>query len=54
MRTDTQVVLNNLAALKSFDIRGDLTHDEVRAILTLVRRIKTNLEVIDAQKENDI
>ncbi len=33
---------------------GDLTHDEVRDMLTLVRRIKINLEILDAQKENDI
>ncbi len=33
---------------------GDLTHDQVRVMLTLVRRIKTRLEVLDAEMENDI
>jgi len=33
---------------------GDLTHNNVRDMLTLVRRIKTRLEVLDADKENKI
>ena len=33
---------------------GVLTHDEVRAILSIVRRLKTRLEVLDAEMENDI
>ncbi len=33
---------------------GDLTHANIRDMLVLVRRLKTRLEVLDAQKENDI
>lgn len=36
------------------DFEGDLTHKQVRAMLTLVRRLKTRLEVIDADFENKI
>ena len=33
---------------------GDLTHDNVRDMLVLVRRIKTQLEVMDAEKETEL
>ena len=33
---------------------GDLTHDNVRDMLVLVRRIKTRLEVLDAEKETEL
>lgn len=33
---------------------GDLTHDEVRDMLRLVRQIKTRLEVLDAKMETDL
>ncbi len=32
---------------------GDLTHQFVRATLVLLRRLKTRLEILDAQLEND-
>ena len=32
---------------------GDLTHSEVRDMLVLVRRIKTRLEVLDAEMEKN-
>ncbi len=35
-------------------VEGVLTHDQIRAILSTVRRLKTRLEVLDAQLENDI
>ena len=31
----------------------DLTHSEVRAILVLVRRLKTRLEVLEAEMEKN-
>lgn len=38
----------------TFAVEGVLTHDQVRAILVSVRRLKTRLEVLDAKLENDI
>ncbi len=34
-------------------VEGVLTHSQIRAILTLVRRLKTRLEVLDAEMENE-
>jgi len=36
------------------DFEGDLTHQIVRGMLVIVRRIKTRLEVLDAEMENKI
>ncbi len=36
------------------DFEGDLTHKIVRGMLVIVRRIKTRLEVLDAEMENKI
>lgn len=44
--------LQQLAPEQLFN--GGLTHDQVRAILITVRRLKTRLEVLDAKMENDI
>ena len=34
-------------------VEGVLTHDQVRAILVIVRRLKTRLEVLDAEMEKN-
>ena len=34
-------------------VEGVLTHDQVRAILSTVRRLKTRLEVLDAEMEEN-
>lgn len=54
MDADQHKILTDCLQLHFLANIGDLTHDNVRDMLTLVRKIKTRLEVIDAQKENDI
>ncbi len=45
-------ILKLYLASESFDTH--LTHEEVRAILLIVRQLKTRLEVLDAAFENKI
>ena len=54
MTAISQKIQFDLKSLADLDIRGDLTHNQVRAILSAVRRLKTRLEVLDAKMENNI
>lgn len=45
-------LIRTLASFESTRIEGDLTYEEVRDILVLVRQLKTQLEVVWAEKEN--
>ena len=47
-----QADINNLQDLPR--IPRDLTHDQIRDMLVLVRRLKTRLEVLDAKLENEV
>ena len=54
---DIEAIAENTAPMIQFhdeylEHEGDLTHNEVRGMLVLVRRLKTRLEVLDAEEEN--
>ncbi len=53
----TKLIKEDILDLRSRinpDYEGDLTHPIIRGMLVLVRRLKTRLEVFDAEMENDI
>ncbi len=50
---DIQAEIIDLHSRINPDYQGDLTHSFVRATLAIVRRLKTKLEVIDAEMENE-
>ncbi len=62
MKSVTQQILRDTLdlhfAAEEVDVQdvtgGGLTHDQIRGMLVTVRRLKTRLEVLDAQLENDI
>ena len=45
--------LNEVRSKVNPDFTGDLTHKQVRAMLVLIRRLKTRLEVLDAEMEEN-
>ncbi len=53
-----QKIYDDIQEVESFTAKDahpwDLTHDQIRDMLVIVRRLKTRLEVLDAEKENDI
>lgn len=53
----TKLIRDDILDLRSRinpDFEGDLTHQITRAMLVIVRRLKVRLEVLDAEKENDL
>lgn len=54
MDTLNHKILTDCLELHFLSEIGDLTHNNIRDMLVLVRRLKTRLEVLDAEKENDI
>ena len=53
MSTIQDKIYADVAELHALRAR-DLTHDQIRAMLVIVRRLKTRLEVLDAERENKI
>ena len=51
---DGQLDILDLRSRINRDYQGDLTHKQIRGMLVLVRRLKTRLEVLDAEMENNI
>ena len=45
--------LNDIWARINPKYEGDLTHQFIRGMLVSVRRLKTHLEVLDAELENE-
>jgi len=52
--TDIRKDLHDIAAWNIPAFTRDLTYNEIRGMLVTVRQLKTRLEVLWAEKENDI
>ncbi len=54
MDTINHKILTDCLELHFLANIGDLTHNNIRDMLVLIRRLKTRLEVLDAKLENEI